>query len=92
MLWSARPLDLDAMNAAAGYVVGQHDFRAFTPTKTEHVFFDRTVTRCGGTGRGDELVFGVEADAFLRNMVRVLVGSLLQVGLVAAGTAITSRP
>jgi len=81
VLWSARPLDLDAMNAAAGYVVGQHDFRAFTPTKTEHVFFDRTVTRCGWTVRGDELVFGVEADAFLRNMVRVLVGSLMQVGL-----------
>ena len=81
VLWSARSLDVDAMNAAAACVVGQHDFRAFTPTRTEHVFFARTVTRCGWTAHGDELVFTVEADAFLRNMVRVLVGSLIQVGL-----------
>lgn len=81
VLWSARPLDRDAMNAAAAHAVGQHDFRAFTPTKTEHVFFDRTVTRCEWIARDDELVLMVEADAFLRNMVRVLVGSLMQVGL-----------
>lgn len=81
VLWSARPLDLAAMNQAAARVVGQHEFRAFTPTKTEHVFFDRTVLRCEWLMREDECVFLVEADAFLRNMVRVLVGSLMQVGL-----------
>ncbi len=83
VLWSARHLDLDAMNAAAAHAVGQHDFRAFTPTKTEHVFFDRTVTRCEWQERDDEIVFLVEADAFLRNMVRVLVGSMVRVGLGA---------
>lgn len=81
VLWSARDLDIAAMNAAAAAACGQHNFRAFTPTKTDHVFFDRTVTRCRWIVRGDERVFQVEADAFLRNMVRVLVGSLLQVGL-----------
>jgi tRNA pseudouridine38-40 synthase len=74
------PLDLGAMAAAAARAVGTHDFRAFTPTRTEHVFFDRTVTACAWSRRGDELVLTVEADAFLRHMVRVLVGTLLLVG------------
>jgi tRNA pseudouridine38-40 synthase len=73
-------LDAGALRAAAAATVGQHDFRAFTPTKTEHVFFDRTVIRCAWSQRDDEFVFEVEADAFLRHMVRVLVGSMLLVG------------
>jgi tRNA pseudouridine38-40 synthase len=73
-------LDVEALRAAAAAVVGRHDFRAFTPTKTEHVFFDRTVTACAWTERGDEVVLRIEADAFLRHMVRVLVGSMLLVG------------
>jgi tRNA pseudouridine38-40 synthase len=72
--------DVQALRAAAAAVVGQHDFTAFTPTKTEHVFFDRTVAVCDWIERGDELVFLIEADAFLRHMVRVLVGSMLLVG------------
>lgn len=74
------PLDPDRMAAAAARVVGRHDFRAFTPTRTEHVFFHRTVTICEWARRGDELVLTVEADAFLRHMVRVLAGTLLLVG------------
>ena len=67
-------LDRAALDDGARRVVGRHDFRAFTPTRTEHVFFDRTVTACAWGARGDELVLTVEADAFLRHMVRVLVG------------------
>jgi tRNA pseudouridine38-40 synthase len=74
------PLDAGAMAAAAARVVGRHDFRAFTPTRTEHVFFDRTVAVCDWAARGDELVLTVEADAFLRHMVRVLAGTFLLVG------------
>ncbi len=74
------PLDPAALRAGAALLVGQHDFRAFTPTRTEHVFFDRTLTRCDWEERGDELVLTVEADAFLRHMVRVIVGTLLLVG------------
>ena len=74
------PLDAAAMDAAAALLVGQHDFRAFTPTRTEHVFFDRTVAACAVAPRGDELVLTIEADAFLRHMVRVAVGTLLLVG------------
>ena len=74
------PLDMDAMNAAAALLLGTHDLRAFTPTRTEHVFFDRTLTRCEWISRDDELVLVIEADAFLRHMVRVVVGTLLLVG------------
>ena len=73
-------LDVGAMEAAAALMVGRHDFRAFTPTRTEHVFFERTVERCEWMERGDELVLVIEADAFLRHMVRVTVGTLLLVG------------
>lgn len=73
-------LDHEIMGAAASATVGRHDFRAFTPTETQHVFFDRTVVRCEWQARGDELVLCIEADAFLRHMVRVLVGSMLLVG------------
>ena len=73
-------LDVPAMRAAAALLVGRHDLRAFTPTRTEHVFFDRTLTRCEWIDRDDELVLVIEADAFLRHMVRVVVGTLLLVG------------
>ncbi len=73
-------LDAAAMNAAAGALVGRHDLRAFTPTRTEHVFFERTVSVCEWRARDDELVLVIEADAFLRHMVRVVVGTLLLVG------------
>ncbi len=80
VLHHPQPLDLGAMNTAAATCPGRHDFTAFTPTKTEHVFFDRTVWRCAWEERGDEVVFAIEADAFLRNMVRILVGTMLEVG------------
>lgn len=73
-------LDRGAMRAAAARVVGRHDFTAFTPTDTQHVFFHRTVTRCAWVEDGDELVLDIEADAFLRHMVRVLVGTMLEAG------------
>lgn len=74
------PLDVDAMNTAASVLVGRHDLRAFTPTRTEHVFFERTVTREVRRPRDDELVLTIEADAFLRHMVRVVAGTLMLVG------------
>jgi tRNA pseudouridine38-40 synthase len=74
------PLDRAALERAARRAAGRHDFRAFTPTRTEHVFFERTVSVCEWRARGDELVLTVEADAFLRHMVRVMVGTFLLVG------------
>jgi len=73
-----RPLDETALQACAEAVVGQHDFRAFTPTETRHVFFDRTVLAAGWRRDGDRLEFHLTADALLRHMVRVLVGTMLE--------------
>jgi tRNA pseudouridine38-40 synthase len=64
---------------------GTHDFTAFTPTQTEHVRFERDVFRsdwhekAAVLGQGTVLEFWIEADAFMRNMVRVLVGTMLEV-------------
>jgi tRNA pseudouridine38-40 synthase len=75
-------LDRDALAACAAALVGRHDFTAFTPTETEHVRFDRVVLSAEWHRRGDTLEFWITADAFMRHMNRVLVGTMLQ---VAAG-------
>lgn len=74
------PLDRAALDACAAACVGQHDFTAFTPSDTQHVFFHRTVLDCHWRESGDELVLRIEANAFLRHMVRVLVGTMLECG------------
>jgi tRNA pseudouridine38-40 synthase len=62
-------------------IAGSHDFTAFTPTETEHVRFERDVVEASWDAEGDRvLTFEIEADAFMRNMVRVLVGTMLEVG------------
>ena len=75
-----RPLDRAALDACAAMAVGQHDFRAFTPTETNHTFFHRTMIECAWRDDGDEWVLRLEANAFLRHMVRVLVGTMLECG------------
>jgi tRNA pseudouridine38-40 synthase len=72
-------LDLVGMRAAAAATVGRHDFTAFTPTETEHIFFGREVTRCAWKGATGMLYLEIEAAAFLRHMVRTLVGTMLEV-------------
>jgi tRNA pseudouridine38-40 synthase len=77
-LWWPRPLDLEALRACAAALPGSHDFTAFTPTETEHVRFERDVLRAEWIEESEDvLVFVVEADTFMRNMVRVLVGTML---------------
>jgi tRNA pseudouridine38-40 synthase len=73
-----RPLDEGALEACAAVIIGQHDFRAFTPTETDHVFFDRTVLAAAWRREGERLEFRLTADALLRHMVRVLVGTMLE--------------
>jgi tRNA pseudouridine38-40 synthase len=55
-----------------------HDFRAFTPTETQHRVFERTVFRAEWHRRGHALEFEITADSFLRHMVRTLVGTMLE--------------
>ena len=77
-----RALDLGAMNEAAALLVGKHDLTAFTPTQTEHVLFQRNINFAEWSeARPDLLEFRVEAPSFMRNQVRILVGTLLEVGV-----------
>jgi tRNA pseudouridine38-40 synthase len=76
-LHHTRSLDLAALDACAAVLTGTHDFTAFTPTETEHVHFDRTVLAAEWRRDGDRLELHITADAFLRHMVRVLVGTML---------------
>lgn len=79
-LWHPYRLDREALDACASALPGVHDFSAFTPTKTDHVRFTRRVMRAAWVDEGpDLLVFRIEADSFMRNMVRALVGTMLEV-------------
>jgi tRNA pseudouridine38-40 synthase len=80
-------LDRGLLDDAAERIRGTHDFTAFTPTETEHVRFERHILDArwsgpepGAGGAEEILSFEVEADAFMRNMVRVLVGTMLEIG------------
>ena len=78
-LWWPRPLDREALDACAAALVGSHDFTAFTPTETDHVRFQRDVFRAEWVQESDHvLAFWIEADTFMRHMVRVLVGTMLE--------------
>lgn len=77
-LWWSHRLDRDALDACAAALLGTHDFTAFTPTQTDHVRFERDVLAAAWSQEGDILGFRVTADAFMRNMVRVLVGTMLR--------------
>jgi tRNA pseudouridine38-40 synthase len=75
-----RELDPAALDACANSLYGTHDFTAFTPTETDHVRFQRDVFRAEWLRESEHvLVFWIEADTFMRHMVRVLVGSMLAV-------------
>ena len=79
-VWWPRPLKLELLQACAAGLVGTHDFTAFTPTETEHARFTRDVFSAEWRPGVDGLVeFSIEADAFMRHMVRVLVGTMLEV-------------
>jgi tRNA pseudouridine38-40 synthase len=78
-LWWPHSLEQSALDECARTVVGKHDFTAFTPTRSDHVRFERDVTQAEWTRVGDVLSFRIEADTFMRHMVRVLVGTMLEV-------------
>ncbi len=72
-------IDRDALTECAALLQGTHDFTAFTPTETVHVRFERDVHAAGWRADGDRLEFWITADAFMRHMNRVLVGTMLHV-------------
>ena len=78
-LWHPYPFDEAVLHACAALLPGEHDFTAFTPTDGYHRRFERIVMRAGWERRGDVLEFSIEADSFMRNMNRVLVGTMLEI-------------
>jgi tRNA pseudouridine38-40 synthase len=79
-LWWPHRVDREALDACAAALIGTHDFTAFTPTQTDHVRFEREVFAASWKDDGEKLLaFRITADAFMRNMVRALVGTMLEV-------------
>ncbi len=76
-------LDRDVLDQCAAQLAGHHDFTAFTPTQTYHQRFEREVLGAEWVDEGDGvLAFWIEADSFMKRMVRTLVGTMLE---MAAG-------
>lgn len=73
-------LDVDAMERAAGSLLGRHDFSAFCSKRSKKKTTERTVTAIEIRRVGDELRFYISGDGFLHNMVRIIVGTLIEVG------------
>ena len=75
-----RALDVEAMGRCAALLLGAHDFTSFCSEHTESEDHVRRVARSEVVESGDELHYMVEGNGFLYNMVRVIVGTLMQVG------------
>ena len=73
-------LDAEKMNAAAQYYVGGHDFRSFMAAKSKITDCNRTVYSASVERKGDMVIFKVSADGYLYNMVRIMMGTLVNVG------------
>ena len=74
-------LDIPAMKQASAKLVGEHDFASFAKPGHGRENTVRTVLSCDVSARGPLLVIGVEGTGFLWNMVRIMVGTLVEVGL-----------
>jgi len=75
-----RPLDLQAMRAAAAVLLGEHDFRGFRASDCDRRNTVRVIRRFDISKQGAMVQIDVEATAFLKNMVRILAGTLADVG------------
>ncbi len=75
------PLDLGAMARAAELLCGRHDYRSFCANRRYKKSTVRTVTAIELDRQGDELTLTFRGEGFLYNMVRILTGTLLEVGL-----------
>jgi tRNA pseudouridine38-40 synthase len=91
-LWWPRPLDEAALAESAALLLGEHDFRAFTPTETQHKVFVRVVEHARWVSDGDLLELEITADSFLRHMVRTLVGTMLERSPAELEPLLAGRP
>ena len=77
----AKPLDLDLMNQAAKILIDNEDFKCFSKSRTDVKTYVCDIQEAYWQQNGSELVFYIKANRFLRNMVRAIVGTLIEVGL-----------
>lgn len=85
------PLDTDAMDQAAQALLGRHDFAAFQASGGTAKTTVRTLTLAQVTRAGDDVTLVVEGDAFLYNMVRIIAGTLIEIGLCRRNADAFSR-
>jgi tRNA pseudouridine38-40 synthase len=76
--WFPHRIDHGGLGECADLLIGEHDFRAFTPTETQHKDFTREIREAAWFERGDALELEITANGFLRHMVRTLVGTMLE--------------
>ncbi len=76
-----RKLNIDKMNEAAKILLEYEDFECFSKTHTDVFTFNCTLTEAFWQLKDDNLIFTISANRFLRNMVRAIVGTLINIGL-----------
>ena len=76
-----KPLDVELMNQAAKILIDHDDFKCFSKSKTDVKTYICDIQHAHWQKDGSELVFSIQANRFLRNMVRAIVGTLIEVGL-----------
>jgi len=73
-------VDIEAMRAGADYLIGEHDFKSFCSSKTQVTETVRTIYSLELCREGEEIILTIRGNGFLYNMVRIITGTLLQVG------------
>lgn len=79
-LWYRYPLDINKMDSAAKLFIGKHDFSAFCSSGSTVIDKVRTVHNCTIIKNDDIIEISITADGFLYNMVRIIVGTLIEIG------------
>jgi tRNA pseudouridine38-40 synthase len=90
--WYPYALDEEKLADSADLLLGEHDFRAFTPTETQHEVFTRTVESALWHRRGHALELEITAESFLRHMVRTLVGTMVERSPEELAALLEGRP
>ena len=80
-LWENRQLNIDKMNQACKYLIGEQDFTSFRSSQCQSNTPFRYIQKAEFVRQGNFIIFEVVGNAFLHHMIRNLVGSLLKVGL-----------
>ncbi|MGH4125970.1 MAG: tRNA pseudouridine(38-40) synthase TruA [Clostridium sp.] len=76
-----QPLNVEKMRKAAGYLIGEHDFQSFTTLKTKKKSTVRNIYTINIVDEDGNIEISIQGNGFMKNMVRLIVGTLVEVGL-----------